>query len=169
MMAADGRWIVRAMTREDALALADFRSAKSDAVWDVEVEDFVRRSCGHWAFEAAAQPDDRRALVLIDRQSDAIVGVVAHERATLVTAAGVEFDGSHLHVAALHTDWQGKTFPGGIGMAPDSRGVCSRRSLVSRFRHYELGSGRHRMLTRSARRARGARYRCRGWPVRPAT
>jgi RimJ/RimL family protein N-acetyltransferase len=107
-------WLVRSATADDAALLASFRSATSTARWDVEVEEEITsgRLLAWWSDPAAANWDPR-LLLLFDRESAELVGVAAHERESLLDADGTEIAGTHLHVAALSTTWQGRSFATG--------------------------------------------------------
>jgi RimJ/RimL family protein N-acetyltransferase len=104
-------WLVRPATAGDAALLASFRSASSDARWDVEVEDEITsgRLLSWWS-DPAAQDWDPRLLLLFERESGELVGVAAHERESLLDSDGTELEGTHLHVVALSTAWQGRRF-----------------------------------------------------------
>jgi RimJ/RimL family protein N-acetyltransferase len=106
-------WLVRTAIQDDGELLARFRSATSDAKWDVEVEQYI--SSGRllaWWSDPLATPLDRRLLLLIDRETGEVVGVAAHQLESFFDGEA-ELAGSHLYVAALARDWQGKAFPGG--------------------------------------------------------
>jgi RimJ/RimL family protein N-acetyltransferase len=111
---SDPAWLIRSATQNDAALLATFRSATSTARWDVEVEDEVSsgRLLAWWSDPSAADWDPR-LLLLFDRESSELVGVAAHERESLLATDGTEIAGTHLHVAALSHDWQGRAFATG--------------------------------------------------------
>ena len=106
-------WLVRAATEDDQDLLLAFRSATSDANWDVEVERFI--SSGNlfdWWRDPHAAAYNPRLLLLFDRDSSELVGVAAHERESFFDGE-TEIAGTHLFVAALARDWQGRVFTSG--------------------------------------------------------
>lgn len=111
---SEPEWLVRSATADDAVLLASFRSATSSASWDVEVEDEITsgRLLAWWS-DPTAQDWDPRLLLLFERESGELVGVAAHERETLHEEDGTQIAGTHLHVAALSSSWQGRSFAAG--------------------------------------------------------
>lgn len=106
-------WLVRhaRKTPGDRLLLAGLACADPSVPWQVEVESFVREQVFDWRFDPHARGQDPRLLLVFERRSNALVGLAAHERTTLVAKNGASFPATKLEVVALALAWQGRTFP----------------------------------------------------------
>jgi hypothetical protein len=104
-------WLVRAArnTVRDRRLLEKFSCGRS-AFWTAETEDFIRAKLFDWVFAPGAADDDPRLLLVFERSSKVLVGIAAHERVTLKYGTSEPFPATKLKVAALTSNWQGKTF-----------------------------------------------------------
>jgi hypothetical protein len=109
-------WLVRhaRKTPGDRLLLAGFACADPSVAWQVEVESFVREQLFDWRFDPHARGQDPRLLLAFERRRNALVGLAAHERTTLVAKNGRSFAATKLEVVAVALAWQGRTFAGGV-------------------------------------------------------
>lgn len=105
-------WLVRKARAGDRERLQQFRCASDGEEWETEVERIINDSLLKWAQSERALQVDGRLLLLIDRESGDIVGVVAHELCDL-TNGKEHFEATFLKVIAIASKWQGKTFSTG--------------------------------------------------------
>lgn len=105
-------WIFRTPRKKDRVQLSTFKCASAGESWDGEVEDYINNSAFAWATSAQAKHVDHRLLLLSERSSDALVGVVGHELADL-TDGHTTFAATLLTVIAIATAWQGRRFSSG--------------------------------------------------------
>lgn len=79
------QWIVRhtRKTKADRALLKSFMCADSAFDWQVEVESFVQDGLLDWVFDPLAQAQDPRLLLVLERKTKELIGVVSHERTTL--------------------------------------------------------------------------------------
>lgn len=73
----------------------------------------MREGLIDWAFDPLAAKAKPRIVIVQARQSDAIVGVVAHESARLGIHGGATVEATQLVLIALARRWQGKAFTTG--------------------------------------------------------
>ena len=111
-------WLIRAAAPEDAAALATFTCVRPDrsvgvAMWEQEVEGFIRTQLALWAFDPHAQEGDPRLLLMLTSATGELVGVAAHERVMLHdSASGETIAATKIEVVAIASRWQGRRFPG---------------------------------------------------------
>lgn len=107
-------WLVRTVrkTQKDRTRLATFTCADRLVHWQVEVEDFVRNQLFEWRYAPLARENDPRLLLMLHRQTQDLIGVVAHER-LLLQAEDSSFPATKLEVVAIATAWQGRCFSSG--------------------------------------------------------
>lgn len=77
------------------------------------VEEFINHHLLDWAFSQGAVEDDPRVLLILERASNSLVGLAAHERAFLGSSDADKIAGTKLQVVAVARDWQGKRFESG--------------------------------------------------------
>jgi hypothetical protein len=106
-------WKVRAARVEDRRLLEGFVCVRAGLAWEVEVERFIQRELFDWAFDALAQAQDPRLLLLVHKKSKALVGVAAHERTQLRYGKRRVFSATKLEVLAVARAWQGRRFSAG--------------------------------------------------------
>ncbi|HEX8081698.1 MAG TPA: hypothetical protein VF557_15915 [Jatrophihabitans sp.] len=106
-------WQVRAACAEDAELVKAFRCADPRAAYELEAERFITTTVLAWGLDPYAASGDPRLLLLFDKASGALVGLVAHEQSTLAANDGREFLASKVEVAAVASAWQGKRFSDG--------------------------------------------------------
>jgi hypothetical protein len=70
-------------------------------VWELEAESFIRHDLLAWANEPRAAENDPRALLVIDQQTGALVGVTAHESLKLGAPGEESFVASWLVVVGV--------------------------------------------------------------------
>lgn len=106
-------WRIRVATKKDRALLEGFECADSAVDWSVEVERFIRHASLDWALAPGASDDDPRLLLMLRKASKSLLGVVAHERTTLVAPNGETFAATKVEVIALSRKWQGRKFETG--------------------------------------------------------
>jgi|JI10StandDraft_1071094.scaffolds.fasta_scaffold55623_5 hypothetical protein len=107
-------WIIRTYRQNDSARLRSFNCASAGTKWQVEVEQFVRNQLHDWAIAPVAKAkQDSRVILLICRSSRDLVGVAAHELASLASSDGTTFVGTKIEVVAVSSNWQGRTFSSG--------------------------------------------------------
>ncbi len=110
-------WLIRVCQKKDAKLLEGFRCAQGDAVWQIEVEQYIRKDLLKWAFAPFAKPNDPRLLLVFGRTSNSLIGLAAHEKCELRVGNGRSFPASKLEVIAVATRWQGQQFKTGERMS----------------------------------------------------
>ena len=115
-------WQVRVATPEDGDLLASFScvgagtGSSRGAVWEQEVQEFVRTQLSSWAFDPYAQDGDPRLLLVVTTVTGELVAVGAHERVMLHDAAsGERLSATKIEVVAVATVWQGRRFAADAG------------------------------------------------------
>jgi hypothetical protein len=103
-------WRVRSARRSDRRLLASFACADPAVGFEADVEQFIQAQLIDWTFAPSAADDDPRLLLAFVGTTGELFGVAAHERVTLRSSDGTEFNATKLHVAAIATPWQGRRF-----------------------------------------------------------
>lgn len=108
-------WVARVAERSQRLRalIAGFRCAPTATAWQVEVESFIRQHLYDWAFDPFATQQDPRLILVRESARGPLIGLAAHERATLATRSGRRIAATKLEVIAVSTEWQGRRFSSG--------------------------------------------------------
>lgn len=98
--------MVRKPTTADQLQLQEFRCARPERPWTAEVEEFSRGTLCTWVLDPHAEAWDPRMVILAEASAGTLLGVAAHERATITYEGRAEIM-RHIQVIALEAWVQG--------------------------------------------------------------
>ncbi|MCD9153327.1 hypothetical protein [Aeromicrobium duanguangcaii] len=99
--------IVRRVCADDSLLsrLADFRCADQNADHEIEVERWIQDQLASWAFDPGAARDEPQVLAALDDQTEALIGLFAHEHAVM-QVGDVIIPAEKIAVVAVGLDYQ---------------------------------------------------------------